>query len=209
MSEDTRSNTARAATCPANVAKSYNVARAAILSIDSAKVSGSSLLLPTDKPLQPFALQHYCVITKQLDRADCVQHLFTLADSYRLPPIVVAETWTPGLPHKAAQSLSARWGLWWAEILRLEEQYQSFQPHIIRVEPNVWRDAILGRKRSRNRDQLKAEAIAYIRMRFGYNVDDNVAEAVAIGLYGAQHPSAHEAVAAWNKRQQRRQSRLR
>ena len=115
------------------------------------------------------------------------------AESAGVSLIVVAEkwlakgnkTWTP----VQMMGTGAQWGRW-AEQLDIAGIKPS---SIVRVEPQVWRAATLGR-RSLKRDAWKALAIAYARGVVPRPVGTDEAEAVFIGMWGMRAAEVGEAL---------------
>jgi hypothetical protein len=115
------------------------------------------------------------------------------AESAGVPLIIAAEkwlargnkTWTP----VQMMGTGAQWGRW-AEQIDIAGIPSS---RVVRVEPQVWRAATLGR-RSLKRDAWKQLAIAYARGVVPRPVGADEAEAVFIGLWGTRAAEVGEAL---------------
>jgi hypothetical protein len=206
----------------------FHYAPAIILCIDSSKAcSGSALLVPhiepqashllghvgrySDKPqvearmpeVRSYNVEHFCEVKTQTDHENCVMHLVKRSLELGLPPIVAAETWTPGKwSFKTVLGMGEGWGWWTAELRRALEAHPEVAPiHVERVTPNQWRDDLFGKKRSQEREELKRDAVHYVKNRLGLKVPVDAAEAICVGLWGAQNDEVHRKVLAWHNRQ--------
>lgn len=202
----------------------YDFAPAVILGIDSAKtVSGSTLLVPhieprpqallgrSDKlyaripPVRSYTLEHFCEVRTQADHENCVMHLMTRAQELGLPPMVVAESWTPGRWGFAQIiGMGEGWGWWTAELRRAVERFPEVAPvHVERVTPARWREdlGIYHLAESREGPALKRAAIQYVKAKLNVRVPADVAEAAAVALWGAQNDNVHERVEKWHVKQ--------
>jgi len=209
----------------------HTFAAAVILGIDSAKSgkSGSTLLVPNFEPTRTallgrapaeviqraprvvnYTFEHFCEVETQAHHEDCVQHLFTRARELNLPPIVSAETWTPGRwGFLTILGMGEGWGWWTAEMRRALERFPEQGPlHVERVVPNQWRDDLLGKGRPVESGALKREAVHYLHARTGIRVPIDVAEAGCVALWGAQNDEVHDAVRKWHVKQKQRAKRM-
>jgi hypothetical protein len=205
----------------------YSYAPALILSIDSAKgTSGSTLLVPhlemrdtalrgrspilySPRPhVRSYTLEHYCEVKTQADHENCVMHLFARAAELGLPPIVVAETWTPHgkWGFDAVLGMGEGWGWWTAEMRRALEAHPELGPlHVERVVPNQWRDDLFGKDRVKGRSELKKFAVEYVSGRLGVRLaSHDVAESACLGVWGAQNDNVHRKVESWHRAQAKR-----
>jgi len=179
-----------------------------VLGLDPAKaVSGSAVLQIDGDRARLLANAR---VTTQADRAETVARACALSAERDMPLVVVAEEWDPPrhkrppktLPgvapetsgfdqkwtYKTILGMGEGWGRWTAEFERFGVR------RIERVTPNVWRDAIFGKKRPKDTESLKRAALFYARARLGLEgVDDNVADAVCIGLWGMYAPAVLDA----------------
>lgn len=179
-----------------------------ILGLDPAKaISGAGVLeIQGDRA----KLLAHARVTTQADRAEIVARACALSTERDMPLVVVAEEWDPprhkrppkpvaGVDpetsgfdqkwtYKTILGMGEGWGRWTAEFERFGVR------RIERVLPNVWRDAILGKKRPKDTETLKRATVFYVRVRIGLqDIDDNVADAVCIGLWGMYAPAVLEA----------------
>lgn len=123
------------------------------------------------------------------------------------PLVVVAETWRvsggkQGREGRASWNsatiagLGAQWGLWLAELQRLDVP----ERRIVRVDTGTWGQVVLGRSRMTTEQrhvasQLRARAV------LGHDVGPDEAAALCIGLYGLR---SEKVAAAIGKRELRR-----
>lgn len=184
---------------------------AVILALDSSKAStGAAIFYPKhvlNGELSPqgafnggYRIAHPDIIKTQALRKTYVELGMQGAQALNVPLLVVAEKWTPhGVwGFDTVLGMGEGWG-WWSSLFH-DDLHPS---QIIRIEPNQWRNAIFGKRRPKDREQLKALACQYVRARFHFETVDDVAEAICIGLCGAQLELAHVAVEKWHRRQKK------
>lgn len=101
------------------------------------------------------------------------------ADSY----VVAAESWSAGgwKSHKTLMGMGANWERWKTALL----DQGVAERRIVRVLPREWRSAVLTRAKL-TREQWKARAIDYVRREFGYEANDDAAEAALIALWASK-----------------------
>lgn len=162
-----------------------------ILALDPAKSkSGAAILLASNE-----------LISAGLARRQPVREYFvrlaaSLAHDLKRPLVCVAEEWDPPR-HKRKRTAQGEekvefdqrwtyptilgmgegWGLWRAELYRYRVK------NIVRVLPNDWRNALFGKRRAKDTDSAKLQAVDHIERLFGERMKDDVAEAVCIGLW--------------------------
>lgn len=209
----------------------YDFAPAVILGLDSAKgVSGSTLLVPHIEPrytalvgrstkmydrippVRTYTLEHFCEVKTQLDHENCVMHLIQRAKELGLPPMVAAETWTPGRwGFETVLGMGEGWGWWTAELRRAAERFPEITPiHVERVVPDRWRQDLgiyLLAAPDRDGPALKRAAVQYVKSRLNVRVPVDVAEACCVGLWGAMNDNVHERVEKWHESQARKRKR--
>jgi hypothetical protein len=174
---------------------SYKNAIAVFLTIDSAKVSGVALCAPETsggkRGVTSYSTDSLCEVVNQSGRLVWAQYAVELAEEYGWPLIVVGEEWTPhGLSTAAFASLCESWGKWLAAF-----ETAGVPPgQILRVTPNVWRDAVFGKKRPQTTEGLKAYACLYADKQLDQpRLSHNIAEALCIRVW-AQHAASVHAV---------------
>lgn len=189
-----------------DVPASYDIVQAVMLCLDSAKgVTGSALIYPDATAPAKVALAHRCEVRTQPDREAAVEHLYTLALSMSLPPVIYAETWTPGgnWGFQTILGIGEGWGMWTAEFERARHRFgaRSAPAPVFRAPPNVWRDALFGKKRPTGREDSKMLARVYVERLMGVRVTDDVAEAICIGLFGIRDADVLAEADRWRLRQ--------
>jgi len=173
----------------------YARAAAVFLTIDSAKVSGVALCAPETSDVRRGVTSYdsysLCEVVSQSSRVDWARESVELAKEYGHPLIVVGEEWTPhGLSTAAFASLCESWGKWLAAF----ETVGVPPEQIFRVAPNVWRDAVFGKKRPKASEALKAYACLYADKKLDQpRLSHNIAEALCIRVW-AQHAGEVHAV---------------
>ena len=172
----------------------YTRAEAVFLTVDSAKVSGVALCAPETSAkgrVTGYSTDSLCEVVNQSGRLVWAQYAVELAEDCRCPLIVVGEEWTPhGLSTAAFASLCESWGKWLAAF-----ETAGVPPgQILRVTPNVWRDAVFGKKRPKASEALKAYACLYVDKKLDQpRLSHNIAEALCIRVW-AQHAASVHAV---------------
>lgn len=174
-------------------------AQAAVLGLDPARSSGWALWLPS-------TIASSGVCTSAQDRRAIVVDAKVQAQARGLPLVVVYEQhtvgggagrdgkgtrWTPAVMMGLGESRGR-----WLEQLELADIPRS---HVIGVTPATWRKATLPRGVARDRESLKAAAIASCKARGWPVASDDEAEACLIALWGALG-SAEVAALAKRKR---------
>jgi hypothetical protein len=206
---------------------------AVFLGIDPAKhTSGAVLLEPVygekSKLLEGYAAAEFGKVVSQDERERFIESLIDTALESDLTPILIAEEWDPPRDRRirTAQGwayvrdqkwtyetilgIGEGWGKWTAAIehgnaILADEKLPPLP--ILRVLPNVWRDALFGARRARHTDELKAAAERYYEMVFGYAASSDIAEGGCIALYGTTAPEAAVADAVWQKAKQELRAR--
>lgn len=179
-----------------------------VLALDPGKrVTGVALLTSAETVAQ------YGVAKKQPEREAFVRAAVELAALERRPLRCVAETWDPPRhrrkrtfqgaervefdqkwTYETVLGMGAGWGLWLAELLRVGIREKD----ILRVTPNVWRDAVFGKRRGKDTDAAKLQALIFARHVFHMPLsedleeakrrgDTDAAEAACIGAWALQH----------------------
>lgn len=161
-----------------------------LLALDPAKhVSGAALFVVEGSGTKTTPLA-YERVTKQSQRHLLVEMATKYAERWACPLVVVAEEWDPPRhkrsgfdqkwTYKTVLGVGEGWGRWTAELENFDVR------HVVRVTPNTWRDAVFGKTRPKNSEDLKALAAMYVAGRLKVSVpDDNVCEAICIGFWGA------------------------
>lgn len=201
------------ATAPA----SFTLAKAVILSIDSATVSGAALAVPEISAgrVREYDFEQLGEIEKQAAREHWVLDAIEAAYDNELPLVVVSEEWTPhGISTATYASLCESWGKWLAAIEHVcgVAPQVSFQidtrkvsalsksvadkifAHIVRVNPNTWRNAVFGKKRPTRSEDLKRHAVVYVERALEQppNLSHNIAEALCICTWASRASEVHE-----------------
>lgn len=174
----------------------YQTCEAVVLGLDAAKGKTGVMLFVPQYEKRVFIGRHKavygCVVKKQLERRGVVQMLVNTARELRLPSVVIAEKHTPGgarMTFDTTYGLGEGWGKWTAEFELAEIDI------IARVTPNEWRDALFGKRRPKQRENLKEFACVYSSLLAGRPIDsDDVAEAFCLGLFGMLNPEIRERV---------------
>lgn len=173
---------------------SFQKVNAILFAIDSAAVSGVVLSNP-DEDGRGRVRDYEDVLTgearTQKHRVQYVEEAVELASDMQKPLVIIGEEWTPhGISTAAYASLCESWGMWLAafEVCGVSDIKNG--SHIVRVNPNTWRNAVFGKNRPKTRDALKAHAIRYVHLTLDQpaNLSDNIAEAMCIRVW-AQHVS--------------------
>jgi hypothetical protein len=128
------------------------------------------------------------VARNALERADVVARAQNLERAFKLPLIVVAETWSRGgwMSFATILGMGTGWGRW-AEALELAEHPAR---RIVRVLPSTWRPPTVGTHRGT--EAYKAAAIARVRsahrdeMGRALVAGPDEAEAICIADWGAR-----------------------
>lgn len=175
----------------------YSVAKAVLLGLDTAKgKSGACLVRPQDTGLK---LVTHGVVRKQHERDLFVSSAKELAQVFNIPLIIVAEEWDrpkgygknkkdKHWNYDTILGIGEGWGKWTAEF----ERHDISMLDVIRVTPNIWRDALFGRDRPKDSDALKQVAIDYAKRRTGgLELPSDVAEALCIAIWGSHSPEVH------------------
>lgn len=182
----------------------YVKAEAVILALDPAKgKSGASILRPSG---QRTKLVHAGVVTKQSEREGYVIGAKNLAETAKLPLIIVAEEWDPprgcgptrvdtNWNYPTILGIGEGWGRWTAEFERCDISGKD----VVRVTPNTWRDALYGKKRERDSLKLKQLAVEYVMHKFHVNLPHDAAESVCLGLWGEYSTEVLTLVEKWFK----------
>lgn len=178
-----------------------SLAKAVFLTIDSAKVSGVALSEPEGRA---YVSESFAEVTSQLSREAWIRDALECAKDLELPLVVVAEQWTPhGLSRAAYKSLNESWGLWQAAIEREHVgKFSKIKVHVVRVSPQTWRSAVFGKRRPRERKDLKQLAVVYANKQLGAPpaISDNIAEAMCIRVWAERASEVHDALAVKGKR---------
>lgn len=182
---------------------SYSLARAIFLSIDSASVSGVALSVPTGSGrVRNYEVERFGECKRQKDRESWVKDAIGVAVAEDLPLVIVGEEWTPhGISTATFSNLCENWGKWLAAIERVSEPERT-ELHVVRVSPNVWRNAVFGKRRPRKWDDLKKLAVRYAEyaLKQPPNLSDNIAEALCICAWAQRAAEVHELLAPKRKR---------
>lgn len=122
--------------------------------------------------------------TKSRAERDAIVHRAVgMAAQLDLPLVAVVETWTGhgDWGAKAQIGLGERAGRWLCSI-------ETMAPDcpILRVEPRVWRTAVLHGGRNLTTAQWKAMAVAKARGMFGATMPADSAEAVCMALWASR-----------------------
>jgi hypothetical protein len=173
---------------------SYKRAEAVFLTVDSAKVSGVALCLPeydSRNRIIGYDIDSLGETVNQSGRRVWAKYAVELAKDCDCPLIVVGEEWTPhGLSTATFASLCESWGKWLAAF----EDVEVPTGQILRVAPNVWRDAVFGKRRPKTTEALKAYACLYVDKQLDQpRLSHNIAEALCIRVW-AQHAGQVHAV---------------
>jgi hypothetical protein len=170
----------------------YTRAEAVFLTVDSAKVSGVALCSPeydSRNRITGYDTNSLCEVVNQSGRLVWAQYAVELAKDCDCPLIVVGEEWTPhGLSTAAFASLCESWGKWLAAF-----ETAGVPPgQILRVAPNVWRDAVFGKRRPKTTEALKAYACLYADKQLDQpRLSHNIAEALCIRVWGQHAGQVH------------------
>lgn len=179
------------------------LAKAVILSVDSATVSGAALSVPelVGSRVRDYEVLQFGLVKTQADRRSWAQFAAEAAAEEKLPLLVAAERWSRhGLSALAFESLCEHWGMWRAA---LEEEAPGAL--VIRALPEVWRDAVFGKQRARGRDDLKKQAVRYVELALGLPMlQEDVAEALCIRVWAGRAEQAHALLSPRSKPKQRR-----
>lgn len=190
----------------------YLRAEAVFLLLDAAKKkSGAAITRPGGSA--GLSLVTGAIVRCQADRETFVVSAKELATAHNLPLIVVAEEWDPprGAGEKRVDKrwnyptilgIGEGWGRWTAEF----ERHAVSELDVVRVTPNVWRDALFGPQRPRDSVELKRFAVRYIQTRLHATLPEDVAEAVCIGLWGLHSPDVHRRIETWRYKKGLRRS---
>jgi len=168
---------------------SLTLAKAVIMSIDSAAQSGVALSVPYGRPrVRDYDVIQLGLVKTQADRRSWAQFATEVAAEENLPLLVAAERWTRhGLSSLAFEALCERWGMWRAA---LEEGAPSALT--VRVMPETWRNAVFGKRRAKSRDDLKHQAVRYAGLALGLPLlQDDIAEALCIRVWASRADEAH------------------
>lgn len=188
---------------------SYLCAEAVFLLLDPAKQkSGALISRPGQRGLQ---IVTGATVSRQADRDTFVASAKELSVAHDLPLIVIAECWDPPRgsgPNKVDKrwnyptilGMGEGWGKWTAEFERHGVPMQD----VIRVTPNVWRDALFGAHRPVDSAELKKTAVYYVQQRLRVTLAEDVAEAACIGFWGLHAPSVHHRIEVWHYKNGRR-----
>lgn len=137
------------------------------------------------------------------ERRDAACQAYTLARAANCPLVVVAETWRNTRPKNGrpfplptAIGLGAQWGLWLAELQRLDVP----EKRIVRVDTGTWGQVVLGRSRMTT-EQRHAASQLRARAVLGHDVTADEAAALCIGLWGLR---SEKVAAAIGKRELKR-----
>jgi hypothetical protein len=191
--------------------------------------SGAGLLCPdygglNEKPHAfqgQYALEEFGKVLSQNERCRFVETAAERAIELGLPFVVLAETWDPprdkkvplvggGFAYVKDQKwtyetilgVGEGWGRWSAELENTAEWLRDEgHPEMIveRVTPNVWRDALFGRKRPHDSEALKQYACRYFEGVFGYKASADISEAGCIALYATTSDVVRSRVEVWHK----------
>lgn len=186
---------------------SYTQADCVMLALDSAKkISGSSLIVTDLKKPGKIEIVHRCEIRRQADRELAMRHLYAQARARHLPPVIYAETWSPGRwGFKQILGMGEGWGMWKAAHENIATVYGEVLPEapILRVLPQTWRSAFgLPLK-----GDTKGPAQNLVNALLGVYVQPDIAESLIIGLHGMHNAEVIEEVAKWLKRKARMSAR--
>jgi hypothetical protein len=186
----------------------YRRAEAVLLALDPAKgKSGAALLRPDGHKTR---LVTSAVVTRQEERETFVASARELAKLLTVPLIVVAEEWDPprvsggkrvdkNWNYPTILGIGEGWGRWTAEF----ERYGIPELDVVRVTPNVWRDALYGKQRVQDSDGLKKFAVNYVEQRMQQTLPHDAAEAVCLGLWGLHAPDVHRRIDVWARKNKR------
>jgi hypothetical protein len=187
----------------------YTRADAVLLALDPAKgQSGAALLRPDG---QQTKLVTSAVVTKQAERETFVAGAKELAVKLNLPLIIVAEAWDPPRGSGATRvdkrwnfptilGMGEGWGRWTAEL----ERFDVPELDIVRATPNVWRDALYGKRREQDSKKLKAVAVQYVEQRLKVTLPHDAAEAVCLGLWGLHSMDVLRRAEVWFTKNRRK-----
>jgi hypothetical protein len=176
---------------------SFALAKAVILSIDSATVSGVALSVPegNGNRITEYETERLGEVKTSRARQDWVKDAAEAAQELDVPLVIVGEEWTPhGISTATYASLCESWGRW-LESIELVLGRLDTPPvvHIVRVNPNTWRAAVLGKGRAKKSAELKKQAVQYAALALDQPMlSDNVAEALCIRVWASRAAEVHE-----------------
>lgn len=202
---------------------SYQRAKAVFLTIDSASVSGVTLSVPEfsddGKRLLGYEAEQLGECKAQRHRERWVKDALETAEDLRLPLVIVGEEWSShGISNATYASLCESWGKWLAAIEHVHgadldsssftflrkhgDKLYSTDAYIVRVNPNTWRAAVLGKKRPKKSADLKRLAVQYVQQALQQppRLSDNIAEALCIRVWAERAAEVHELLAPKKKR---------
>jgi len=176
---------------------SHSLAKAVFLSVDSAAVSGVALSVPSSERRKSYEVDQFGECSRQHHREKWILEALEVAEDMKLPLVVVGEEWTAhGISSAAYASLCEGWGKWLAAIESAAAAYPgtNAHAHVVRVNPNVWRAAVLGKRRPKKSADLKRAAVQYAELALGMppNLSDNIAEALCIRVWAERAAVVHE-----------------
>lgn len=178
-----------------------------LMAVDPGKASGWALtyVAPYEPHLRTWS---HGTTETWLHRSDACTHAHAIAHAIGQPLVVVAETWRvsgggkQGREGRASWNtqtiagLGAQWGLWLAELQRLDVP----ERRIVRVDTGTWGQVVLGRSRMTT-EQRHAASRLRARSVLGHDVGPDEAAALCLGLWGLR---SEKVAAAIGKRELRR-----
>lgn len=177
------------------------LAPAVILSIDSASTSGAVISEPSISSrgtVSDYDNTGFGLVKTQASRRSYVEDALYAADDLGVALVIVGEEWTShGISNAAYASLCESWGKWLAAVETVTGQEElEVEVHVIRVNPNTWRAAVLGKNRPKKSSELKSAAIAYCHRALGVpNLCADLADAMCMRVWASRSELVHSALA--------------